>query len=167
MLRRMAGPTGFEPATSRLTIWRPNLAERRPLQDTLFDGNTSATQTRWASVREATLLTLAPSRGKFHTTSDPAGRRNRDRTCDLCLVRAALSRLSYPPENPSVARQLCMLSSQPGLVNRTSTRGTRETTLKRTRGGRSYDRLAEGRRRRFLGKRSVCSRFSRSRSTCV
>ena len=26
----MAGPTGFEPATSRLTIWRPNLAERRP-----------------------------------------------------------------------------------------------------------------------------------------
>lgn len=26
----MAGPTGFEPATSRLTIWRPNQAERRP-----------------------------------------------------------------------------------------------------------------------------------------
>ena len=26
----VAGPTGFEPATSRLTIWRPNLAERRP-----------------------------------------------------------------------------------------------------------------------------------------
>ena len=26
------------------------------------------------------------------------GRRNRDRTCDLCLVRAALSQLSYPPD---------------------------------------------------------------------
>lgn len=31
MLGKMAGPTGFEPATSRLTIWRPNQAERRPL----------------------------------------------------------------------------------------------------------------------------------------
>ena len=27
-----------------------------------------------------------------------SGRRNRDRTCDLCLVRAALSQLSYPPD---------------------------------------------------------------------
>ena len=27
-----------------------------------------------------------------------AGRRNRDRTCDLCLVRAALFQLSYPPD---------------------------------------------------------------------
>ena len=26
------------------------------------------------------------------------GRRNRDRTCDLCLVRAALYQLSYPPD---------------------------------------------------------------------
>src|SRR5262245_37167425 len=29
------------------------------------------------------------------------GRRNRDRTCDLCLVRAALYQLSYPPDFPS------------------------------------------------------------------
>ena len=29
------------------------------------------------------------------------GRRNRDRTCDLCLVRAALFQLSYPPDFPS------------------------------------------------------------------
>src|SRR5437867_3762190 len=30
------------------------------------------------------------------------GRRNRDRTCDLCLVRAALSQLSYPPESSTM-----------------------------------------------------------------
>ena len=33
-LGKMAGPTGFEPATSRLTIWRPNQAERRPRTST-------------------------------------------------------------------------------------------------------------------------------------
>jgi hypothetical protein len=36
----MAGPTGFEPATSRLTIWRPNLAERRP-RNNLVAGQTA------------------------------------------------------------------------------------------------------------------------------
>ena len=36
MLGKMAGPTGFEPATSRLTIWRPNQAERRPLVNLLI-----------------------------------------------------------------------------------------------------------------------------------
>src|SRR3989338_5803009 len=30
------------------------------------------------------------------------GRRNRDRTCDLSLVRAALSQLSYPPNKTIV-----------------------------------------------------------------
>ena len=34
----------------------------------------------------------------FHASNHFRGRRNRDRTCDLCLVRAALSQLSYPPE---------------------------------------------------------------------
>src|SRR3989338_2989907 len=62
----MAGPTGFEPATSRMTIWRPNQAERRPRKN------------RFAKVN--------------------VGRRNMDRTCALCLVRAALYQLSYPPE---------------------------------------------------------------------
>ena len=34
------------------------------------------------------------------------GRRNRDRTCDLCLVRAALSQLSYPPKICNIAERL-------------------------------------------------------------
>ncbi len=125
----MAGPTGFEPATSRLTIWRPNQAERRPLPTHTFQRQhtrhanpapreSGATRIRWRSLREDTLPGPVP-RGARPIPRLSAGRRNRDRTCDLCLVRAALSRLSYPPENPSVARQLGMLSTQPDLVNRT------------------------------------------------
>lgn len=95
MLGKMAGPTGFEPATSRLTIWRPNQAERRPLESLFMaeDRNDKTTCGRRSSPELYPYMVSSPA---CVPTID--GRRNRDRTCDLCLVRAALSQLSYPPD---------------------------------------------------------------------
>lgn len=45
------------------------------------------------------------------------GRRNRDRTCDFCLVRAALSQLSYPPDFQRCQKIFGMLSTLFHLVN--------------------------------------------------
>ena len=45
------------------------------------------------------------------------GRRNRDRTCDFCLVRAALSQLSYPPDFQRCQKIFGMLSTLSHLVN--------------------------------------------------
>lgn len=48
------------------------------------------------------------------------GRRNRDRTCDLCLVRAALSQLSYPPDFSRSRQIFWMLSTPQRSVNQES-----------------------------------------------
>ena len=45
-------------------------------------------------------------------------RRNRDRTCDLSLVRAALSQLSYPPETASKNRFIIRVLSK--KINKSS-----------------------------------------------
>lgn len=65
----MAGPTGLEPAPSGVTGRRYNQLNYGPMKT--------------ACHREGESLI--------------SGRRNRDRTCGLSLVRAALYRLSYPP----------------------------------------------------------------------
>jgi hypothetical protein len=94
---KMAGPTGFEPATSRLTIWRPNQAERRPLVTLPIaeDRNDKTISSGWSRLKFNMFVFFL---FRLPRTSIFAGRRNRDRTCDLCLVRAALSQLSYPPD---------------------------------------------------------------------
>ena len=93
----MAGPTGFEPATSRLTIWRPNQAERRPLVTLPIaeDRNDKTISSGWFRLKFNMFVFFL---FRLPGTSIFAGRRNRDRTCALCLVRAALSQLSYPPD---------------------------------------------------------------------
>ena len=100
--RKMAGPTGFEPATSRLTIWRPNQAERRPREVCLrwWIGNDNSRYTIIGHSPERYLrqLDLRGDLILLRASNHFDGRRNRDRTCDLCLVRAALSQLSYPPD---------------------------------------------------------------------
>ena len=64
----MAGRTGLEPATSGVTGRRYNQ------------------------------LNYDPKKSFFSILNSALnGRRNRDRTCDISLVRAALSQLSYPP----------------------------------------------------------------------
>lgn len=95
----MAGPTGFEPATSRLTIWRPNQAERRPLKVCVWRKiqNNKITYTVIGYISNVTFSSLISKETLFRAFNH-RGRRNRDRTCDLCLVRAALSQLSYPPD---------------------------------------------------------------------
>ena len=49
----------------------------------------------------------------------PDGRRNRDRTCDPCLVRALLSQLSYPP-----GREVLLNTRKSPFVNYVSWKGT-------------------------------------------
>ncbi|CUS31978.1 hypothetical protein COMA2_10395 [Candidatus Nitrospira nitrificans] len=49
-LKKMAGPTGFEPATSRLTIWRPNQAERRPRKIYRWQNNSTTRRSRWSPI---------------------------------------------------------------------------------------------------------------------
>jgi hypothetical protein len=93
----MAGPTGFEPATSRLTIWRPNQAERRPLE-TLSMAEDRNDKTISSGRSSPELLHDVCCLLNPVCVPNTNGRRNRDRTCDLCLVRAALSQLSYPPD---------------------------------------------------------------------
>ena len=116
----MAGPTGFEPATSRLTIWRPNQAERRP--HATQDGGRRIQiyrikLSKYSSAYSCTSLLMDKAMPCAQFPVFLIGRRNRDRTCDLCLVRAALSQLSYPPVF-SCSRQIFgMLSTPSGSVN--------------------------------------------------
>lgn len=93
----MAGPTGFEPATSRLTIWRPNQAERRP-RGTLHLEEDRNDKTIYGGRSSPELSNVVCCLFNLICVPKTDGRRNRDRTCDLCLVRAALSQLSYPPD---------------------------------------------------------------------
>ncbi len=99
------------------------------------------------------------------------GRRNRDRTCDFCLVRAALSQLSYPPDFQRSQKIFGMLSTLLYLVNdngalflqnlKTTILTTRILPYflsRPTRGG--FETL-------LRGKHVVCIFFNRPRSTCV
>ena len=89
----MAGRTGLEPATSGLTGQRSNQLNYHPKERTVNSKKIKKKQQRIKFLKlcsAALILYLFPV---FN------GRRNRDRTCDLSLVRAALSQLSYPPKN--------------------------------------------------------------------
>lgn len=119
----MAGPTGFEPATSRLTIWRPNQAERRP--HATQDGGRRIQifrikLSKYSSAYSCTSLLMDKAMPRAQFLVFLIGRRNRDRTCDLCLVRAALSQLSYPPVFPRSRQIFGMLSTPPSSVNQES-----------------------------------------------
>ena len=119
----MAGPTGFEPATSRLTIWRPNQAERRP--HATQDGGRRIQIVRiklskYSSAYSCTSLLMDKAMPRAQFPVFLIGRRNRDRTCDLCLVRAALSQLSYPPVFSRSRQIFGMLSTPPSSVNQES-----------------------------------------------
>lgn len=116
----MAGPTGFEPATSRLTIWRPNQAERRP--HATQDGGRRIQifrikLSKYSSAYSCTSLLMDKAMPRAQFPVFLIGRRNRDRTCDLCLVRAALSQLSYPPVFSRSRQSFGMLSTPPSSVN--------------------------------------------------
>lgn len=119
----MAGPTGFEPATSRLTIWRPNQAERRP--HATQDGGRRIQifrikLSKYSSAYSCTSLLMDKAMPRAQFPVFLIGRRNRDRTCDLCLVRAALSQLSYPPVFSRSRQIFGMLSTPPSSVNQES-----------------------------------------------
>ena len=119
----MAGPTGFEPATSRLTIWRPNQAERRP--HATQDGGRRIQifrikLSKYSSAYSCTSLLMDKAMPRAQFLVFLIGRRNRDRTCDLCLVRAALSQLSYPPDFSCSRQIFWMLSTPPSSVNQES-----------------------------------------------
>src|SRR5512139_2300945 len=79
--RAETGRTGLEPATSGVTGRRSKPTELPP------QGCTGLARSNVTLPRLGDIL-----HQRVHD-----GRRNRDRTCDLSLVRAALSRLSYPP----------------------------------------------------------------------
>src|SRR5262249_51331803 len=69
-------------------------------QDALSRPETARSVSEEASATVLTLRIMHDSRemlGKSRKLRGFDGRRSRDRTCDLSLVRAALSRLSYPP----------------------------------------------------------------------
>ena len=119
----MAGPTGFEPATSRLTIWRPNQAERRP--HATQDGGRRIQifrikLSKYSSAYSCTSLLMDKAMPRAQFPVFLIGRRNRDRTCDLCLVRAALSQLSYPPDFSRSRQIFWMLSTPQSSVNQES-----------------------------------------------
>src|SRR5689334_3501631 len=87
------------------------------------------------------------------------GRRNRDRTCDLCLVRAALFQLSYPPDFPGKLGDATksIRPCQPNLA----------LFLHILRSVLLFTHNCFVFRRACRGKKVVCTSFSRSRSTCV
>ena len=103
----MAGRTGLEPATSGVTGRRSNQLNYRPRETTRTNifkepvfgiGPTGDLPDKSGRSNQ---LNYRPREKKKKQTTFAAlrknGRRNRDRTCDISLVRAALSQLSYPP----------------------------------------------------------------------
>src|SRR3972149_4197532 len=104
----MAGPTRLELATSCVTGRRSNRTELRPREWMLKNAHLRRQELKFELQRRTQHGSAQISIPSLHLDifehplfnlccNISYGRRNRDRTCDLSLVRAALSQLSYPP----------------------------------------------------------------------
>ena len=113
---KMAGPTGFEPATSRLTIWRPNQLNDGPSKLNVWQNDVTdkTISSGWSRLKFLFSYSICP----VPLTQHFPGRRNRDRTCDIHRVKVALCQLSYPPDFSSNLGG--MLPTPHALVNRIS-----------------------------------------------
>src|SRR3972149_1735540 len=104
----MAGPTRLELATSCVTGRRSNRTELRPREWMLKNAHLRRQDLKFELQRTTQYASAQISSPSLHLgicehplfnlcCNISYGRRNRYRTCDLGLVRAALYQLSYPP----------------------------------------------------------------------
>ncbi len=160
----MAGPTGFEPATSRLTIWRPNQLNDGPSKLNVWQNDVTdkTISSGWSRLKFLFSYSICP----VPLTQHFPGRRNRDRTCDIHRVKVALCQLSYPPDFVSNLRGCYQLHLPLSIESRTLLAFFCHYALL-SHESRPLDYVCGPRRRFTRGKYLSCTRFRRPRSICV